>query len=244
MFRKPAPSSSKPTAPSTAVTITESAPCEQSLQLQVPSAEIAPVRGTVLGEFQRQATLPGFRKGKAPEELIERQYAKEIEEETRHRVIKQTLERVVKQRGLKPIGPFEVRRATLGADGALSLEAVVEVEPAFPLAGYKGIPLTSKPVEVTAQEIEQALASLQGSMAELAPAGEGQPKERTLPPIDDELAKDLGFETLEKLRSHVEAKLREQKRAAQAQAMEASACDELLHRHIFALPARLVEHQT
>ena len=241
MFRK----SAQPAQPTTSkVSITEAAPCQKSLRLQVPQEAIGPVRSVVVAEFQKQATLAGFRKGKAPTELVERQYGQNIHDETLHRVTKQALERAVTDHHLKPVGPFEVKGVTFSEPDGLTFEALVEVEPSFTLGSYKGIPLVREPIEVTPQDVERALTGLQESMTQLVPAGEGAPKERTVPPVDDELAKDLGFETLEKLKEHVEAKLCEQKRAAQSQALEAALCDELLKRHAFEVPPRLVSHQT
>ena len=257
MFRKSSPVAKPETPASTGTTasVTEAAPCEKSLRLHLGRETIAPVRAMVLAEFQKQATLQGFRKGKAPAELIERQYAKAIQDETLHRVTKQALEQAAKEHHLKPVGPFEIRKADFSETDGLSLEATVEVEPSFALATCKGIPLTREPLDVTAADMEQALASLQESMAQLVPvkpegAAESEPKaeaevkkERQVPALDDELAKDLGYETLEKLKTHVEAKLREQKRAHQADALEAALCDALLARHTFEVPSRLVQHQ-
>lgn len=246
MFKKspPAlkPSTSKPATPESS--ITETAPCRKSLRLRVTMEIITPVRTSVLSEFQRQAALPGFRKGKAPADLVERQYADRIQQETLHRVTKQVFEQTAKEHNFTPVGPFEVSKADFTETDGLMLEATVEVEPAFPLGSYKDIPLVRQPIDVSAPEIETALAKLQESMAQLIPTGQGDAKERKVPPLDDELAKDLGFENVGTLREHVTAKLHEQKRVAQAQAMEAALCDELLRRHTFDVPPRLVARQT
>ena len=240
MFRK----SAQPTKSAAAVSITDAGPCQKSLRLQVGLQEIAPVRAAVLGEFQKRAELPGFRKGKAPAELIEKHYAKPLHEETLQRVTRETFERVVKEHRLKPVGPFRLNRADYQDADGLLLEATVEVEPEFPLGAYRGIPLARATAEVSPEESAQALAKLQESMAKLVPVAEGQPKERQVPTLDDELAKDLGFETLAKLQAHVEAKLREQKRSAQERQLESSLCDALLGRHVFQVPPQLVSHQT
>jgi len=240
MVRKPAASAKR----TSSATVTETAPCQKSLRLHVATDAIAPVRAAVLAEFQRRATLPGFRKGKAPAGLVERQYANDIQEETLHRVTKQAVEEAVREHALKPVGPVEVSTTHYSDTDGLTLEATVEVEPSFTLASYTGIPLTAQPVEVTPQDMERALAALQESMAQLVPDKAGQAKERRLPPIDDELAKDLGYEHLDALKAHVDAKLRERQRAAQAQALEAALCEELLKRHAFEVPPRLVERQT
>lgn len=240
MFRK----SAQPTKPADKVSITDAGPCQKSLRLQVGPQEIAPVRAAVLGEFQKRAELPGFRKGKAPADLVEKHFAKSVHEEMLHRVTQETLERVVKDHRLKPVGPFQLKRADYQDADGLTLEATVEVEPDFSLGAYRGIALTRPSAEVSQDDIAKALARLQESMARLVPVAEGQPKERQVPALDDELAKDLGFESLGKLQAHVEAKLREQQRAAQGRQLESSLCDELLGRHTFDVPPQLVGHQT
>lgn len=227
-----------------AVSIADVGPCQKTLRLRVSLEVISPVRSEVIEEFRKRSTLPGFRKGKAPTDLIAQRFAEPIQEETVHRVTRQTLEEVVKTYELKPVGPFELRRADYHEADGLTLEAAVEVEPAFELGDYRTVRLARRPATVTAEDVEQSLKALQESMAQLVPQGEGQPKERRVPPLDDELAKDLGFDTLAKLREHVEAKLREQKRQAQRDALEGALYDELLKRHAFALPAGLVSRQT
>lgn len=240
MFRK----SAQPAKPTDNVSIADAAPCQKRLSVRVTLEQIAPVREAVLGEFQKDATLPGFRKGKAPAELVAKQYAKPVQEETLQRVMRQTFEDAITTHQLKVIGPFEVSRADFREDEGLTLEATVEVEPEFPVGEYRGVSLTRPSADVTQEEIAQAMTKLQESMAQMVPAGEGAPKQRQVPAMDDELAKDVGFENLEKLRAHVEAKLGEQKRAAQAQALESALCEELLKRHAFEVPPRLVSHQT
>ena len=236
------------TAPATkaipSATVSDAGLCRKSRSLRLGPEAIAPVRDAVLEEFQKRATLPGFRKGKAPADVIGKQYAKDIQDETLHRAMTQGFEEAIAAHQLKPVGPFEVRKADVTEAGGLTVEASVEVEPAFGLGRYQKIPLTRPSADVTPQDLEGALQQLRESMAKVAPlpAEEGKPPE-TLP-LDDELAKDLGYETLEKLRAHVEAKLREQKQHAQAQALEAALCDELLARHQFDVPAGLVAHQT
>ncbi|MBI1992660.1 MAG: hypothetical protein HYS71_05460 [Candidatus Omnitrophica bacterium] len=223
--------------------VTETAPCRKSLRVHVGQDAIEPIRAAVLADFQKTVTLPGFRKGKVPIELAAREYAKPIHEELLRRLTKHAFEQVATEHDLRPVGPFELTVADFNERDGLSLEATVEVEPSFPLGTYKGIPLTQEPVEVSPGDVDKALAALQESTAQLVPTGEGGVKERKLPALDDELAKDLGFESLGKLQAHVEAKLLEQRRTAHAQQMESTLCEELLKRHAFEVPPGLVSRQ-
>ncbi|MBI3321002.1 MAG: trigger factor [Candidatus Omnitrophica bacterium] len=240
MFRKAARTPEGPIRAS----VTETASCQKSLAIHVALEAIAPVRSSVIGEFQKQATVPGFRKGKAPVALVEQAHADSIREEMLRRVMKQAFEQIVTEHQLKPVGPFEVKTATLSETDGLTLEATVEVEPSFALGSYKGIPLTRPSADVSPQELDKALAALQESMAQLVPSSIGETKERRLPVLDDELAKDLGFPNLEQLTQHVEATLREQKRASAARHLDATLRDALITRHPFDVPPRLIAHHT
>ena len=74
LFRKSA--TAKPASPShDGVSVKDTAPCQKTLRIQVRPETLAPIRASVASEFQRQVTLPGFRKGKAPTELVERHTA-------------------------------------------------------------------------------------------------------------------------------------------------------------------------
>ncbi|MBI3324543.1 MAG: hypothetical protein HYZ92_04610 [Candidatus Omnitrophica bacterium] len=223
--------------------MSEPAPCQQKLHIRLAAEAVTPVRDVVLQEFQKEADIAGFRKGRAPKELVARRYPSQIREETVRRLTRQVFEQVTKERHLKPVGPFEVTQLAFDEATGLELEAKVEIEPEFSLADYRGVPLTKAAVAVSSEELERALSSLRESAAELVPAGEGQPKEKRLPNVDDEFAKDVGFENLEELRNHLDAKLREQKAATQHQELEQALCEALLARHQFEVPPGMVEKQ-
>ena len=225
-------------------TITEVAPCRKAVRMQLGLNYLTPLRAAVVEEFQRQCSLAGFRKGKAPVELVVKQYADSIQEQTLQRATKRALEQLAKTHDLKPVGPFELTTATFHETQGLLLEATVEVEPSFAPGDYRAIPLTKESLDISEEELAQALERVRESMAQLVPAGEGQPKLRQVPAIDDELAKDMGFERLDQLREHVKAKLIEQRRAHQTRALEIALEDELLKRHPFEVPAGLVGRQT
>ena len=234
----------KPADQAMTVTVNQPAPCQYRLTVHLKPEAVRPVREGVVQDVQREATIPGFRKGKAPKDLVERQHPKQIREETVRRLTRHVVDQVTTERQLKPVGPFEVSRLEFNEATGFDLEAQVEVEPEFALGEYRRLPLSAPPVAVGAEEIAQALAKLQESAAQLVPAAEGQPKTKQLPALDDDFAKDVGFETLEALKTHLEAKLREHKTAEAHQQQEGALCDALLARHQFEVPPRLIARQT
>ena len=183
------------------VAVKQSQPCQYGFTIHLSAQAVQPVRQAVVAEIQRETTIAGFRKGKAPTELVEQHHPTVIREETVRRLTRQAVERVTNERKLKPVGPFEVTRVEFDEAKGLQLEAQVEVEPEFPLGEYRRIPLTRPPVTVTEQDVQQALARLQESMAQLVPTGVGQAKAKQLPSLNDEFAKDVGCETLDQLKA-------------------------------------------
>ena len=253
------------------VQIERPAPCQHRLRIHAGAELIGPIREAVVHDMLREAVLPGFRKGKAPRGLVEQRHADAIKEETVRRATRHVFERVQQEHGLKPVGSFEVSKLEFHEATGLELEAQVEVEPEFKLGEYRGLPVTKGDAAVTPADVAKALAQLQESMAELVPPPAGGPeagppggpgsgtlpqagggmvpasespqKIKRVPALDQEFAKDMGFETLEQLRAHVEAKVREQRATQVKQALEQAVCDELLKRHTFEVPPGLVERQ-
>ncbi len=68
-------------------------------------------------------------------------------------------------------------------------------------------------------------------------------KEKKIPPIDDDLARDLGEESLGTLKEKIRARLIDQKRRDEERAQKNQAIDQMVKMHTFEIPASLVEHE-
>lgn len=238
------PSKAKTSDDHMTVAVKQPQPCQYVFTIHLNAQAVQPVREAVVQDVQREATIAGFRKGKAPKDLVEQHHPGAIREETVRRLTRQVVDQLTNDRQLKPVGPFEIIHLEFDEVKGLQLETQVEVEPDVALGNYRHLALKRSPIAVSAEEIAQALTRLQESMAQLVPVEKGQAKEKQLPALDDEFAKDVGFETLEALKTHLEAKLLEQKTTHQQQELEQQVCDTLLGQHQFELPQRLVSRQT
>ena len=72
------------------------------------------VRQSVASKIAGTVRLPGFRKGKTPASIVERQFGPHIEQETQDRVIEEAFRRRCAKSGLSPITQprLEQRRTT------------------------------------------------------------------------------------------------------------------------------------
>jgi trigger factor len=148
------------------VTIETIAPCRRRLRVEVDPGRVAGVRAEILQEFRKHASLPGFRPGKAPEPMVERRYAAEIDEELRTRLIPDTYREVIAEQKLRVVGYPEVTEVRYRPGQALGYTATVDVAPDFALPEYKGIPVKKKETPVTEEDVQQTLDSLRDQQAE------------------------------------------------------------------------------
>ena len=66
---------------SVVLNVEEIGPCRKELKIEIPAPAVDAETARVLGEFGRKASLPGFRKGKVPQSLVQRHFGDDIRRE-------------------------------------------------------------------------------------------------------------------------------------------------------------------
>lgn len=148
------------------VTVENAAPCRKKMRVEVEAERVAGARAEILQEFRKVAAIPGFRPGKAPEPMVEKRYAHEIDEELRKRLIPDTYRQALAEQKLRVVGYPQIESVDYQPGRPLIYTAAVDTAPEFKLPDYKGIALKRKEVPVQPQEIEQTLDSLRDQQAE------------------------------------------------------------------------------
>ncbi|MEI6083009.1 MAG: trigger factor [Verrucomicrobiota bacterium] len=148
------------------VTIENVAPCRQKLRIEVDAAKVAGVRAELLQEFRKQANIPGFRLGKAPEPMVEKRYAKQLDDEVRQRVIPDGYREAVAEQKLRVVGQPQIEAVDYLPGKPLVFTAAVDTAPDFKLPEYKGIAVTKKDQPVADEEITKTIDSLREQQAD------------------------------------------------------------------------------
>jgi len=149
-----------------AVTIENSAPCRKKLRVEVDAQRVAGTRAEILQEFRKVANIPGFRPGKAPEPMVEKRYAGQIDEELRKRLIPESYREALNEQKLKVVGYPQIEGIEYQPGRPLVYTAAVDTAPEFPLPDYKGIPAKKKAVAVQDEDIDKTLDSLREQQAD------------------------------------------------------------------------------
>ena len=108
-----------------------------------------------------QASLKGFRKGKAPKSVIQQRYGTQLETDVVNEIAQERCEQIVKQHGeqITWIGRPIVKRAEADGDDAFSFSVRVETIPNINLPNLEEIIVKKPTVEITNQDIEKAIAN-------------------------------------------------------------------------------------
>jgi trigger factor len=150
------------------VTETLSDGLKREFQIQVPAADLEARVSQRLGELKDRVQLRGFRPGKVPVTHLKKIYGKAVMAETIEAVIRELNGKIVSERGLKLATEPKVIMPTeetaveklIGGQVDLAYTLALEVLPKIDLADFKGIALERLVAEVTAAEVDEAIAKL------------------------------------------------------------------------------------
>jgi trigger factor len=152
-----------------AVTIETLGACRKRLRVQVDAERVAGTRAEILGEYRKQASIPGFRPGKAPEPMVEKRYAHEIDEEVRKRLVPDSYREALLETKLHVVGYPQVESVEYKPGQPLVYAATVDTAPEFNLPDYKGIPVKKQETPVTDEDVSKTIDALREQHAEFIP---------------------------------------------------------------------------
>jgi len=146
--------------------------CRHSYSVEVPEARIQDEAQNVLLRIQLQARIPGFRQGKAPLDMVKRQYGDRAKADAVEETIRKVIPELLTELELRAVAAPEVDKLQAKPGSPLKFEMHVEVAPKVEPAGYKGLALSKKEYKVEEKDIEVRLKQLQEGNARLEKAAE------------------------------------------------------------------------
>lgn len=150
--------------------VEEIGPCRKQLKIEIPAPAVEAETARVRGEFGRKASLPGFRKGKVPQSLVQRHFADEIHREVVERLVPRYFRQAAAEKGIDPLLAPEVEMAKVETGAGMTFLARVEVRPEIELRNYRDFNLPEPPVAATAEEVQTAISDLRLRHADWKPA--------------------------------------------------------------------------
>ena len=154
------------------VTVKDTAKCQKTLHIEVSPQAISEEFERVYKEIQKNAQVPGFRKGKAPRNILEQQFAAKAEENVMSNLVGESYYKAIEKEKIKPVTMPQISNVDFKKKDKLTFQAVVDVSPVFNLKDYKGIKINKTILNVTDADVEKILSFLQERYAQFSPAQE------------------------------------------------------------------------
>ena len=147
--------------------------CQVKLVVTLGAEEAAACVKEVEKAFLREARLPGFRPGKAPIELIRKQFAAQIKEEVQRAMFRRHYADAVKAEGIDEVALSDVQEASCDSTGG-GFTAIIDVKPVFKLPTYKGLKIAPANVKVEDSAVAEQIERLRAAYAKYEDAKEGE----------------------------------------------------------------------
>jgi trigger factor len=309
------------------VSVEDVSALSKRMRIILPQDYVAKALEAAYDKLKSEVNLKGFRKGRIPHQILEKNYGAKVEYDVADKMIQDTYFDALEKVNLDAVTHPEIRDYKYETDGSFAYQAEVDVRPQFELGEYKGLTIEQPEVAVIDAEVDQELEALRKQMAPLKgveergivegdiaiidfagfhqgeamkevrgenysvdvgsgrngkefeeklvglkkgeeavqnvefPAGFSNPvlagksvefritvkdvKERVLPALDDDFAKEVGeeFKSLDDLRRQIRERRTRKKEEAQRGDLTDRLMAKLLENHPFEVPPRLVAYE-
>ncbi len=153
-------------------------PTRAKLTVEVPFEELKPSLDAAYKKIAQQINVPGFRRGKVPPMVIDRQVGRgAVLDEAINDALPKLYVEALQANELEPLAQPEIDITRLEDNDSLEFTAEVDVRPEIELPDYHGLEVTVDDVTVTDEDVEEQVQSLRerfGTLTEVErPAAEG-----------------------------------------------------------------------
>ena len=201
---------------------------KRELHIEVSGDAVKQKFEEVFGKIAHEDKVPGFRPGKAPRDILEKNFFQAAHEQVLKELIPEVYQQALVEEKLDVIELPEISDVKLDR-ATLAFKATVEVAPEIKLKTYKGLAVQYAKIEVTSDEVKRSLDSFKES--------------HKIEVIDDSVARSIGYPSVAELERILQMQLFIQKENAQRQKIENALVEQVSGSLSFRIPPAMIERQ-
>ena len=148
------------------VTTEQKENCVIDLHVMLPADRFEQEWQHIIGEYQRLARIPGFRKGKAPRSAVEKKYGKEIKKEATEKLMEVAVREAIREKKIELAQYPQVKEVKLNDDHTLEVTVTLVTKPEVELNGYEGIEVSVEKNLVDDATVNRQLEKLREDAAD------------------------------------------------------------------------------
>ena len=154
--------------------VQEKSACERHVTVVVPRSDIERYYQKQFDTLLPRAEVPGFRVGRAPRQLVEKKFRKQVADQVKSSLLMDSLTQISDGEHFSAISEpdLDFEQVVVPDEGDLTYEFNIEVRPEFDLPKWKGLKLTRPEREFTDDDIQEEIARLAGRSSVLVPVEE------------------------------------------------------------------------
>ena len=154
-----------------AVDIKEKSACERHITVTVPREDIERYFTKQFDDLVPHAEVPGFRTGRAPRQLVEKKFRKQLGDQVKGSILMDSLTQISESEEFSAISEpdLDFEQVNIPEEGDLTYEFNIEVRPEFELPKWEGLSLERPEHEFTDADIDAELAKLGSRFSDMVP---------------------------------------------------------------------------
>ena len=158
--------------------------CNKKIKFVIPYNNYKTEVDKYYQKLGREVKVPGFRKGKVPASLLEKQFGPDVKKEVLSNLISNELNKAIAEKDLRAIGQPHLLEVNAEEDTDISVSASVEVLPSIDIKDYSSIEMEMKIPRITDEEVDQAIEAFRQRKAKTVEIIDRSVQEKDLIKID------------------------------------------------------------
>ncbi len=143
-------------------------PTRAKLTVEVPFEELKPSLDAAYRTIAQQINVPGFRRGKVPPTVIDRQVGRgAVLDQAINDVVPQKYIEALQENSLEPLAQPEIEITKLEDNDTLEFTAEVDVKPEIEVPSYEGLEAQVDDIELSDDDVEEQVQALRERFATL-----------------------------------------------------------------------------
>jgi len=150
-------------------TVEQLTPSRVKLTVEIPFADLKPHLDKAYREVAQQVTIPGFRKGKVPNMVIDQRFGRGmVLQEAINAALPTALEAAIVESGVVPLGEPSVEVTKLEDGDVIEFTAEVDIRPEFDVPDFAGLEATVDAKRDVTEEVAERIQLLRTRFATTA----------------------------------------------------------------------------
>jgi len=167
------------------VQVEEISSVKRKVSVEVPAERVNAEIEKAFAGIQKKATLSGFRKGKAPLQMIKKFYRNAMQDEVMRRLYEQTLFSALDEHKIEPVDAPLIQDMPLVEEGTpFKYAALVEIMPQILLNEYTGLEVKKERYVANTAAVEAEIERMRQNMAQLVPMEDAAVEEGQVLTVD------------------------------------------------------------